>query len=48
VIYQEEEPAIVSNVIIDRNEEDERFCKVVLRKLRVSTIGDKFSVRPTS
>lgn len=42
VIYKDEETAIVHNVIIDRNEEDERFCKVVLRKLRPVTTGDKF------
>jgi DNA-directed RNA polymerase beta subunit len=45
VIYKDDEPAIVHNVIIDRNEVDERFCKVVLRKLRPVSIGDKFSAR---
>lgn len=42
IIYKEEEPAIVFNVIVDRNEEDERFCKVVVRKLREVQNGDKF------
>ena len=44
VIYKEEEQGIVYNVIVDRNEEDERFCKVVIRKLRPVMNGDKFSV----
>lgn len=48
VIYKESEQAIVYNVIVDRNEEDERFCKVVLRKLRPVANGDKFSVRGSS
>jgi DNA-directed RNA polymerase beta subunit len=45
IIYKEEEPAIVFSVIVDRNEEDERFCKVVVRKLRSVANGDKFSSR---
>lgn len=45
VIYKEDECALVHDVIIDRNEEDERFCKVVLRKLREVENGDKFSSR---
>ena len=45
IIYKDEEPAIVHNVIVDRNEDDEQFCKVILRKLRPVTIGDKFSSR---
>ncbi len=45
IIYKEEEPAVVHNVIIDRNEDDEQFAKVVLRKLREVSIGDKFSSR---
>jgi DNA-directed RNA polymerase beta subunit len=45
VIYKESEPAIVHSVIVDRNEEDERFCKVVLRKRRPVENGDKFSSR---
>jgi DNA-directed RNA polymerase beta subunit len=48
VIYKDNEPAIVHNVIVDRNEEDERFCKVVLRKSRPVENGDKFSVVKTS
>lgn len=45
VIYKEDEPCVVHSVIVDRNEEDERFCKVVVRKLREVQIGDKFSAR---
>jgi DNA-directed RNA polymerase beta subunit len=47
-IYKENEEAIVHNVIVDRNEDDERFAKVVLRKVRPVAIGDKFSVIGTS
>jgi len=45
-IYKENEEAIVHNVIIDRNEDDERFAKVALRKVRPVTIGDKFCLTP--
>jgi DNA-directed RNA polymerase beta subunit len=45
VIYKDSEPAIVHDVIIDRNEQDERIAKVVLRKIRPVSIGDKFSSR---
>lgn len=41
-IYKENEEAIVHDVIVDRNEEDERFCKVSMRKVRPVAIGDKF------
>jgi hypothetical protein len=42
IIYKDDEPAIVHNVIVDRNEEDERFAKVGLRKIRPVAVGDKF------
>lgn len=45
-IYKENEEAIVHNVIVDRNEDDERFAKVALRKVRPVTIGDKFCLTP--
>jgi DNA-directed RNA polymerase beta subunit len=48
IIYKDKEEAIIHNVIVDRNEEDERFCKVAMRKIRPVVIGDKFSVKPTS
>ncbi len=48
IIYKDDEPAIVHNVIVDRNENDERFAKVILRKLRPVAIGDKFSQIGTS
>lgn len=48
VIYKESESAIVHNVIIGRNEDDEEFCKVILRKNRNVDLGDKFCNLPTS
>lgn len=45
VIYKDIEPAIVHDVIVDRNEQDERIAKVVLRKIRPVSVGDKFSSR---
>lgn len=45
ILYKDSEPAIVHDVIVDRNEQDERIAKVILRKLREVAIGDKFSSR---
>jgi DNA-directed RNA polymerase II subunit RPB2 len=45
IVYQESEPAIVHNVIIDRNEDDAKIAKVSLRKFRAVSVGDKFSSR---
>jgi len=45
IVYKEGEEAIVHNVVIDRNEDDMKFCKVALRKVRPVAIGDKFSSR---
>ena len=45
IVYKESEPAYVHDVIIDRNEDDTRFCKVALRKIRSVAVGDKFSSR---
>lgn len=42
IVYRSTEPAVVHNVIIDRNEDDMRFCKVALRNIRPVAIGDKF------
>ncbi len=42
IIYKEREKAIVHSVIVDRNEDDERFCKVCIRKPRRVSIADKF------
>ena len=42
IVYKESEEAIVHNVIIDRNEDDARFAKVSLRKIRPVAVGDKF------
>lgn len=46
IIYKGVESAIVHNVISDRNEDDERFCKVALRKPRPVAVGDKFCLTP--
>jgi DNA-directed RNA polymerase beta subunit len=45
VIYKDIEPAIVHDVLRIRNEQDEDIVKVVLRKMRPVSIGDKFSSR---
>jgi hypothetical protein len=42
IIYKDIEPAIVHDVIVDRNEQDERIAKVILRKIRPVAVGDKF------
>lgn len=47
-IYKENEEGIVHNVIVNRNESDERFCKIALRKVRPVAVGDKFSMKGTS
>lgn len=46
IVYKEDEPAIVHNAIVDRNEDDARFAKVALRKIRPVAVGDKFCVFP--
>jgi DNA-directed RNA polymerase beta subunit len=46
IIYKSKEEAIVHNVIVNRNEDDEQFCKVSLRKPRSVCIGDKFCLTP--
>lgn len=48
VIYKENEEGIVHNVIVDRNEDDERFCKIAVRKVRPIAVGDKFSMKGTA
>jgi DNA-directed RNA polymerase beta subunit len=48
IIYKSSESAIVHNVIVNRNEEDERFAKIALRKIRPVVIGDKFSCLGTA
>lgn len=44
-VYRHEEPAIVFNVIVSRNQEGKPFAKVQLMIIRECTIGDKFSMR---
>lgn len=45
IVYKEDEIGIVHDVIKGQNEDDKEFCKVVIRKPRPVTIGDKFSAR---
>lgn len=45
-IYKEDEEAIVHSVINSRNEDDERFIKVGIRKRRPVMVGDKFCLTP--
>jgi hypothetical protein len=42
IIYKDDESALVHNVIVGKNEDNERFVKVVLRKPRPVITGDKF------
>jgi DNA-directed RNA polymerase beta subunit len=44
-VYRHEEPAVVFNVIVSRNQEGKPFAKVQLMIIRECTIGDKFSMR---
>ena len=44
-VYRHDEPAIVFNVIVSRNQEGKPFAKVHLMIIRECTIGDKFSMR---
>lgn len=39
IVYKEDEEAIVHNVIVDRNEDDMRFAKVAMRKIRPVAVG---------
>ena len=48
VVYKSSEDALVHNVINDRNDDDEKFVKVCIRKNRPVAVGDKFSVKGTS
>lgn len=44
-IYKHDEPAVVFNVIVSRNQDGKPFVKVHLMIMRECTIGDKFSMR---
>lgn len=48
IVYKESEEAVVHNVLSSRNEDDVRFTKVAVRKIREVAIGDKFCLRPTA
>ncbi len=45
LIYKENENAIVQSVICGRNEDEQEFVKIQLRKIRPVSIGDKFCIR---
>lgn len=45
IVYNGSEPAIVENVIVERDQNDTQICKVSFRNIRNVTIGDKFSSR---
>lgn len=45
VIYNEDEPVIIENVITDRDGNDQYFIKVQMRSVRPVITGDKFSSR---
>jgi DNA-directed RNA polymerase beta subunit len=47
IVYQDEEDAIVHNVIVGRNEDGVYFVKVAVRKVRQVAVGDKFCLTPT-
>lgn len=45
IVYKDTEPAIVQNVVIDRNEDAMRFAKVGHKNIRCMSVGDKLSSR---
>ena len=47
IVYKENEDAIVHNIVSARNEDDVRFMKVAVRKIRPVVVGDKFCLRPS-
>lgn len=42
IVYKGSEPAVIVNVINERNQADNEICKVIYRSVRPVTIGDKF------
>lgn len=45
IVYKYDEPSYVWDVILGRNEDDNLFCKIILKSVRKVAIGDKFSSR---
>lgn len=45
IVYKESEEAIVRYTIQDRDNDENKFAKVALRKIRSVVVGDKFSSR---
>lgn len=48
LVYKEDEHAIIHGVVVGRDEEEKRFCKVAMRKIRPIVVGEKFCLRPTA
>ena len=48
IVYKRKEPSYVWDVIISRNEESNKVCKIVFRSIRKCAIGDKFCLIPTA
>lgn len=45
IVYKDAEEMKVHDVIVGRNEEGTKFCKILMRAIRNVSIGDKFSSR---
>jgi DNA-directed RNA polymerase beta subunit len=45
IVYKRKEPSYIWDVIISRNEDSNKVCKIVFRSIRKCAIGDKFSQR---
>lgn len=45
IVYKRKEPSYIWDVIISRNEDSNKVCKIVFRSIRKCAIGDKFSAR---
>jgi DNA-directed RNA polymerase beta subunit len=47
-VVHRDEDAVVQSVVVSRDQNDNSFCKVSLRKHRPVVVGDKFSMRGTA
>lgn len=45
IVYNQKEPAIIHDVVMDNDDDDQQFCKISMRKVRPVEVGDKFSSR---
>jgi DNA-directed RNA polymerase II subunit RPB2 len=48
VVYTNDEPAVIEDVIVGRNQEGEDFVKVKFSSVRAYNVGDKFCRLPTA